>query len=59
MINNTIWDLLTDEELIVFLKVSAKQELTNVETETALTAIKRECPMFFYDQVVSGEFNVL
>jgi len=44
---------LTDEELIIFLKVRMGQEITDAETRVSLAAIERECPMFFYDQMMS------
>ena len=44
---------LTDEELIIFLKVRDGQRLTKVETKAALAAIVREFPMYHYDRVMT------
>ena len=48
---------LTNEELIIFLKVRVGQKITDEEIRLALRAVKRECPMFFYDQMMSGELR--
>ncbi len=43
---------LTDEELIIFLKVREGEDLTESEQKTALEAINRESPLFFYDEAM-------